>query len=231
MDLTKASTERNFVTPIRAMSEYLLKPQDLVDLRKFVRRSPFENEPPITVYLRRDVEARALQIWKSFDVLDKEIKKRRQLESSYRDSILNVKKILKEYRRTNDPELKLRDELLRSSKRVVKTAIAINSTNFVLKTVAWAFTGSHSVFAEAIHSLADTVNQVILLFGIRKSMQQPTAEHPYGYHSARHIASLISGCGIFCVGSGLSIYHGIHGILHPQEVESLALVCCRHILQ
>ena len=52
------STERNFLTAIRAMSEILLKPSDLEGLRKTKRRSPFENEPPITVYWRRDVEAK-----------------------------------------------------------------------------------------------------------------------------------------------------------------------------
>ena len=53
-----SSSARNFITPIRAMNEYLLKPNDLADLRKFQRRSPYENEPPITVYLRKDVEAK-----------------------------------------------------------------------------------------------------------------------------------------------------------------------------
>lgn len=57
-DPDPSSSARNFITPIRAMNEYLLKPNDLADLRKFQRRSPYENEPPITVYLRKDVEAK-----------------------------------------------------------------------------------------------------------------------------------------------------------------------------
>ena len=68
------------------------------------------------------------------------------------------------------------------------------------------------MFAEAVHSLADTANQLILAVGIRKSIQSPTADHPYGYHPMRYIAPLISGVGIFCVGCGLSIYHGIEAL-------------------
>lgn len=52
------STERNFITPLRAMQEYLLQPHDLTGLRKTLRRSPHVDEPPIQVFWRRDVEAR-----------------------------------------------------------------------------------------------------------------------------------------------------------------------------
>ncbi|KAK8735975.1 hypothetical protein OTU49_005146 [Cherax quadricarinatus] len=57
-DTSHPSTERNFITAVRAMSEFLLKPSDLENLRKTKRRSPFENEPPITVYWWKDVEAK-----------------------------------------------------------------------------------------------------------------------------------------------------------------------------
>lgn len=221
MDVTQASTERNFITPIRAMNEYLLKPLDLSDLRKFKRRSPYEDAPPITVYLRRDVEARSLQVWGTWDAFQKEVTKRKVLEESYRDSVLNVKKVLREYKRQNDPEAKLRAEILKTSGKVVMSAVIINGANFIFKTAAWAATGSHSLFAEAIHSFADTLNQLILAYGIRKSIQLPNEEHPYGYHSARYIASLVSGVGIFCIGTGLSIYHGIDGLLHPGTMEDL----------
>lgn len=107
-------------------------------------------------------------------------------------------------------------ELLRSSSRVVWSAVMINSANFIAKTGAWLYTGSHSMFAEAVHSLADTANQLILAVGIRKSLQSPTADHPYGYHPMRYIAPLISGVGIFCVGCGLSMYHGVEAIMNTQ---------------
>ncbi|KAG8042710.1 hypothetical protein G9C98_005349 [Cotesia typhae] len=54
-------------------------------------------------------------------------------------------------------------------------------------------------------------------------MENPDADHPYGYTNMKHVSSLISGVGIFCVGTGLSIYHGIHGILFPNPVESFYL--------
>lgn len=82
-------------------------------------------------------------------------------------------------------------------------------------------TGSHSLFAEAIHSLADTINQVILAYGIHKSTQRANYDHPYGYANMRHVASLISGVGIFCVGAGLSFYHGITGLISMEPIESL----------
>lgn len=95
-----------------------------------------------------------------------------------------------------------------------------NGANFFLKLFAWLYTGSHSLFSEAIHSLADTCNQLLLAFGIRKSIQVPNKDHPYGYHPMRYISSLISGVAIFCTGTGLSIYHGIDGLLHPEPIES-----------
>lgn len=104
------------------------------------------------------------------------------------------------------------EKLLRNSGRVVWGAVILNGGNFLAKTFAWVYTGSHSMFAEAVHSLADTANQLILAVGIRKSIQSPTADHPYGYHPMRYIAPLISGVGIFCVGCGLSIYHGIEAL-------------------
>jgi hypothetical protein len=58
VDLTASSMERNFITPVRAMADFLLKPSDLEGLRKTKRRSPYENEPPITVYWRKDVETK-----------------------------------------------------------------------------------------------------------------------------------------------------------------------------
>jgi zinc transporter 9 len=105
------------------------------------------------------------------------------------------------------------EEQLRSSGRVVWGAVLLNGANFMAKAFAWIYTGSHSMFAEAVHSLADTANQLILAVGIRKSLQSPTADHPYGYHPMRYIAPLISGVGIFCVGCGLSIYHGFEALM------------------
>lgn len=223
MDFTKTFTERNFITPLRAMNEYLLKPSDLEGLRKIQRRSPFEDNPPIHVYLRRDVEQKSIEIWGSQEALQRELKKRQEGEQLHRDSIFHVKKILKEYTRStmHKEELKRQEMILRTSGRVVITAVIINATNFALKLTAWLYTGSHSMFAEAIHSLADTGNQLLLAYGIKRSLKTPTEYHPYGYHNMRYVASLVSGVGIFFLGTGLSIYHGIMGIMNPETMESL----------
>lgn len=60
LDVNQAYTERNFITPIRAMTEYGLKLQDLEGLKKTLRRSPISDNPPITVFLRRDVETKCV---------------------------------------------------------------------------------------------------------------------------------------------------------------------------
>ncbi|XP_013788210.2 zinc transporter 9-like isoform X2 [Limulus polyphemus] len=223
LDVTQAYTERNFITPLRAMNEYLLKPIDLEGLRKIQRRSPYEETPPIIVYLRTDIEAKALEKWKNSEALKRELRKKREEECAHKDNIFNMKKELKDSRKAEREyqELKRREKILRGSGRVVVAAVTINATNFILKLMAWLYTGSHSMFAEVIHSFADTCNQLILAFGIRKSIQQATQEHPYGYHTMRYVASLISGVGIFCFGTGLSIYHGIMGLLHPEQMEPL----------
>ncbi|XP_037967951.2 zinc transporter 9 [Plutella xylostella] len=218
IDFSASYTERNFITPMRAMTEYLLKQSDLETLPKVLRRSPYESAPPITVYYRKDVEAKAIEIWGSRDALEKELLRRELDRRRYEQDVFTVKRRLRTYRREmgqKEEELGLRTR----SGRVVLTAVAINGCNFVFKLCAWCYTGSHSLFSECIHSLADTVNQLILAYGIHKSVQMADPDHPYGYTNMRYVSSLISGVGIFCVGSGLSFYHGVTGILDPQPMQ------------
>ncbi|TKS72133.1 Zinc transporter 9 [Collichthys lucidus] len=101
-----------------------------------------------------------------------------------------------------------------------------NGLNFFFKLLAWVYTGSASMFSEAIHSLADTCNQALLALGISQSVRNPDAGHPYGFSNMRYIASLISGVGIFMMGAGLSWYHGIMGLLHPEPIQSLLWAYC-----
>ena len=68
-----------------------------------------------------------------------------------------------------------------SSLTWILAAIGINTANFVMKLVAWAGTGSHALFSEAVHSAADTVNQVILAYGLQTSAKKADSQHPYGY--------------------------------------------------
>ncbi|CAH0397484.1 unnamed protein product [Chilo suppressalis] len=223
IDFSASYTERNFITPIRAMTEYLLKQSDLESLPKVLRRSPYEAEPPITVYYRKDVEAKAIEVWGSKETLEKELLRRELDRRRYEQDVFTVKRRLRNYRREMSHK-RLRPEreelgLKTRSGRVVLTAIGINGCNFVFKLCAWFYTGSHSLFSECIHSLADTVNQLILAYGIHKSVQIADPDHPYGYTNMRYVSSLISGVGIFCVGSGLSFYHGVTGILDPQPLH------------
>ncbi|KAH8401736.1 hypothetical protein KR009_007581 [Drosophila setifemur] len=230
----RASLERNFVTPSRALIDFMLTPADLESLPKIKRRSPYEQEPPMTVYWRRDVEAKALAVWGSKDNLLRERLKREVERKQYQQTgtspdLFTVKRRLRDYRREMGFRTKVmidnRKETEKSG-QVVATAIAINAANLLFKAGGWVYSGSHSMFAEVIHSLADLINQLILAFGIYKSSQSPDMDHPYGYMNMRYVSSLISGVGIFCVGCGLSIYHGIEGILHPQPIGDLFWVYC-----
>ncbi|KDR19826.1 Zinc transporter 9 [Zootermopsis nevadensis] len=222
VDLTASSMERNFITPLRAMTDFLLKPSDLEGLRKTKRRSPYENEPPITVYWRKDVESKAIEVWGSHEKLLNELHISDARRKTYQQNVFTVKRRLRDFRREQGyrADLSAESGLLGASGRVVLTAIAINGSNFLFKLFAWLYTGSHSMFAESIHSLADTINQLILAYGIHKSVQQADPDHPYGYSNMKYVASLISGVGIFCVGTGLSIYHGVTGLLSPMPTES-----------
>nr|XP_034356071.1 zinc transporter 9-like [Arvicanthis niloticus] len=105
-------------------------------------------------------------------------------------------------------------------------AICINGLNCFFKFLAWIYTGSASMFSEAIHSLSDTCNQGLLALDISKSIQTPDSSHPYGFSNMHYISSLFSGVGIFMMGAGLSWYHGVMGLLHPQPMESLLWACC-----
>lgn len=226
-----SSLERNFITPNRAISDFLLKAADLETLPKTKRRSPYEEEPPITVYWRKDVEAKAIEVWGSRENLLKECLKRELELKKHQQNVFTMKRRLRDYRREMGSRTSVSDNnesggLMSGSGKVVVTAIAINATNFLFKCFAWVYTGSHSMFAECIHSLADTINQLILAYGIHKSTQIADPDHPYGYSNMKYVSSLISGVGIFCVGTGLSFYHGIQGLMNPQPLDDLYWAFC-----
>lgn len=95
----------------------------------------------------------------------------------------------------------------------------------VAKFFGFLVSGSGALFSEAIHSLADTANQSLLIIGVRRSVKKPTKVFPYGYGRERFIFALISACGIFFVGCGVTVYHGITSLLDPSPVHfrSIAL--------
>ena len=106
------------------------------------------------------------------------------------------------------------------SSKVVLTAIFGNSLVTAAKYIGWAFTGSASMLAEAIHSTADTANQVLLFVGIQHSKKGPTKLFPFGTGRARYVWNLISAMGIFFIGFGYTTYHGISSLLHPHQQSS-----------
>ncbi|XP_033869837.3 proton-coupled zinc antiporter SLC30A9, mitochondrial-like isoform X2 [Acipenser ruthenus] len=222
-------TQNNFITAVRAMNEFCLKPSAIEQLRKIRRRSPHDDTEAFTVFLRSDVEAKALEVWGSHEALGREHKLRKEVEREYKENLFQNRKLLKEY---NDflgdtkPRFGKRLTFLQGPGKVVMVAICINGLNFFFKLLAWVYTGSASMFSEAIHSLADTCNQALLALGISQSVRNPDPGHPYGFSNMRYIASLISGVGIFMMGAGLSWYHGIIGLMNPQPIESLLWAYC-----
>lgn len=100
-----------------------------------------------------------------------------------------------------------------NSLKAVVVAVGVNSFITILKFVGWVMTGSPSLLAEAIHSFADVGNQVLLWVGIRQSAKDATEDHPYGWGSARYLWNLKSAMGIFFLGCGVTVYHGVsHGL-------------------
>jgi solute carrier family 30 (zinc transporter), member 9 len=98
-------------------------------------------------------------------------------------------------------------------------ALAGNAIITVLKFCGFLVSGSGAMFSEAVHSFADTANQGLLLVGIKKSMKQADDEYSYGYGQERFLWALISACGIFFLGAGVTIYHGISTLIHGKEIH------------
>lgn len=107
------------------------------------------------------------------------------------------------------------------SKRAVSAAIAGNSTLTIAKLVAFLMTGSAAMLSEALHSLADTMNQVLLMIGIRRSTRAANPHFPFGYGAERAVWALMSAVGIFFLGCGVTLYHGVHTLLHPKPLQDL----------
>ncbi|XP_026555581.1 zinc transporter 9 [Pseudonaja textilis] len=222
-------TKNNFITGVRAISEFCLKSSDLDQLRKIKRRSPHDDTEAFTVFLRSEVEAKSIEVWGSPEALARERKRRIEAEREYMEKLFRSQKLLREYRNfqgETKPRSRASAVFLSGPGKVVMVAICINGLNFFFKLLAWVYTGSASMFSEAIHSLADTCNQALLALGISQSVRIPDQSHPYGFTNMRYIASLISGVGIFMMGAGLSWYHGIIGLLNPQPIESLLWAYC-----
>ncbi len=102
---------------------------------------------------------------------------------------------------------------------VVVVAIIGNFAIAISKFVAAALTGSSSMISEGVHSLVDTGNQVLLLFGVHRSRRAPDSEHPFGHGKELYFWSLIVATVLFGAGGGISIYEGVTHILKPSPIE------------
>jgi cation diffusion facilitator family transporter len=89
----------------------------------------------------------------------------------------------------------------------------------VTKLAAALLTGSASMFAETLHSLADSCNELLLLIGRHRSARQPTAEHPFGFGRERYLYAFVVAVMLFTVGGVLSGYEGVQRIIHPGRVD------------
>lgn len=99
----------------------------------------------------------------------------------------------------------------------VVAALTGNIFVTIIKSIVALFTGSTSMFAESVHSFADTLNQSLLLIGIKRSRSPADNMRGYGYGIERFFWSLISACGILFIGAGITIYHSIESLLHFDE--------------
>ncbi len=103
--------------------------------------------------------------------------------------------------------------------RAVVAALLANLGIAVSKFVAFVFTGSSSMLSEAIHSLADSGNQILLLIGNKRSKKAADARHNFGYGRRRFVYGFIVSIVLFLVGGVFSLYEGIHKIQHPEKLD------------
>ncbi|TQS46463.1 cation diffusion facilitator family transporter [Cryptosporangium phraense] len=104
--------------------------------------------------------------------------------------------------------------------RAIIAALTANLGIALTKLVAWLLTGSSSMLAESIHSVADSGNQLLLLIGGRRAKKPATPEHPFGYGRERYIYAFIVSIVLFSVGGLFALYEGYHKIRHPEAIES-----------
>ncbi len=104
--------------------------------------------------------------------------------------------------------------------RAVVAAFAVNLGIAVIKFVAFLLTGSASMLAESVHSVADTGNQVLLFVGRGRSIRPPSDEHPFGFGRERYFYGFVVSVMLFTVGAVFSVYDGVHKILNPEAVRS-----------
>ena len=104
--------------------------------------------------------------------------------------------------------------------RAVLAALAANLGIAIVKFIAFLVSGSTSMLAESVHSVADTGNQVLLLIGRGRSDRPASEEHPFGFGRERYFYGFVVAVMLFTVGAVFSVYEGVHKITNPEEIRS-----------
>jgi cation diffusion facilitator family transporter len=107
-----------------------------------------------------------------------------------------------------------------SSKKVIYAALFGNMMVAITKFIAAAMTGSSAMLSEGIHSVVDTGNQVLLLYGLRQAKKPPDDKFPFGHGKEIYFWSFVVAIMIFAVGAGLSVFEGVYHILDPKEFKN-----------
>ncbi len=110
-----------------------------------------------------------------------------------------------------------------SGSRAIVAALLANLGIAVTKFVAYVLSGSASMLAEAVHSVADSGNQVLLLVGGKRAQREANFEHPFGYGRERYVYAFVVSIVLFSVGGVFSVYEGAHKIQHPEEITNAAV--------
>ncbi len=104
--------------------------------------------------------------------------------------------------------------------KAIVAALGANAGIAVAKFVGFLVTGSSSMLAESVHSLADTSNQGLLLLGHKTSRREATKAHPFGFGRERYFYSFIVALMLFTLGAAFALYEGIHKVIEPEPLES-----------
>ncbi|WP_426284987.1 cation diffusion facilitator family transporter [Luteibacter sp. E-22] len=110
-----------------------------------------------------------------------------------------------------------------SSRLVVYAALAANVGIAIAKFIAAAVSGSSAMLSEGVHSLVDSINEVLLLHGLRRSQRRPDRQHPLGFGRELYFWSFIVALLVLALGAGFSLYEGVNHILSPEPLRDPTL--------